>query len=59
MRKRSHKAITPKLERYTEERKAEFFLSNALNHPDYLMARKTVLKLGLKPDSVPHARPKE
>jgi hypothetical protein len=59
MRKGSHRAITPKLERYTEERKAEFLLSNTLNHPDCLMARKMVLKLGLKPDSVPHARPKE
>jgi hypothetical protein len=42
---------------YTPERKAEFFLTNAISEEDYQRARETVLKMGLDPDKVTHFRP--
>ena len=50
-------AVVVPIEHYTPERKAEFLLSNAVDRPDYLKARKEVEKLGLDPDSIPHRRP--
>jgi AbrB family looped-hinge helix DNA binding protein len=50
-------AVIVPVERYSEERKAEFLLSNAIDAADYRNARKEVRKLGLDPDSIPHSRP--
>src|SRR5579872_5049001 len=50
-------AVVVPVERYTPERKAEFLLSNAVDEADYRSARKTVQKMGLDPDSIPHVRP--
>jgi AbrB family looped-hinge helix DNA binding protein len=50
-------AVIIPVERYTPERKAEFLLSNAVDEADYRSARKAVRKMGLDPDSIPHARP--
>lgn len=50
-------AVLVPIERYTPERKAEFFLTNAIDEADYQQARKEVRKLGLDPDAIPHRRP--
>jgi len=50
-------AVVVPVERYTPQRKAEFILSNAVDDSDYKSARKAVRKMGLDPDSIPHARP--
>jgi AbrB family looped-hinge helix DNA binding protein len=50
-------AVVIPIERYSSERKAEFLLSNAIDTADYRKARKAVRKLGIDPDSIPHARP--
>ena len=50
-------AVVVPIERYTPERKAEFFLNNAIDEADYQRARKTVQKMGLDPDKIPHERP--
>jgi hypothetical protein len=47
------------VETYTNERKAEFLLSNAVDEADYRDARNEVWKLGLDPDSIPHLRPQK
>ena len=50
-------AVIVPIERYTPERKAEFFLNNAIDEKDYQRARKEVRKMGLDPDKIPHRRP--
>ena len=50
-------AIVVPVERYTPERRAEFLLSNAINEGDYRSARRAVRRMGLDPDSIPHAKP--
>ncbi len=50
-------AVVVPVERYTPERRAEFLLSNAINEADYRSARRAVRKMGLDPDSIPHAKP--
>jgi AbrB family looped-hinge helix DNA binding protein len=50
-------AIAYAIEVYTPERKAEFFLTNALDENDYQKARRTVRKMGLDPDKIKHFRP--
>jgi len=50
-------AVIVPVERYTPARKAEFLLSNAVDAADYKSARRAVRKMGLDPDSIPHARP--
>jgi len=45
------------VEIYTNERKAEFLLNNAIGEKDYQSARREVKKLGLDPDAIPHMRP--
>jgi len=42
------------IEIYTDGRKAEFLLNNAVSEKDYLAARREVKKLGLDPDAIPH-----
>ena len=50
-------AVVIPVERYSNERKAEFLLTNVVSKLDYQKARKEVEKLGLNPDSIPHRRP--
>jgi AbrB family looped-hinge helix DNA binding protein len=50
-------AVVVPIERYTPERKAEFFLTNALDNADYQRARKIVRKMGFDPDKILHQRP--
>ncbi len=45
------------LEIYTDERKAEFLLSNAIDAEDYARAVDEVRKLGLDPADIPHYKP--
>jgi len=42
------------VEMYTPERKAEFFLNNAMDTEDYRWARAEVQRMGLNPDDIPH-----
>ncbi len=50
-------AVALPVENYSDQRKAEFLLSNAVDERDYRWARAEVRKLGLDPDVVPHERP--
>ena len=50
-------AVTVPLELYSDERKAEFLLSNAVDADDYARALEAVRKMGLDPSDVPHHRP--
>ena len=45
------------LEIYTDERIAEFLLSNAIDAEDYARAVEEVRKLGLDPDDISHYKP--
>ncbi len=49
-------AVYP-IEVYTPERKAEFFLSNAVTKDDYAWAVKQVKAMGLDPKQIPHKKP--
>jgi AbrB family looped-hinge helix DNA binding protein len=51
-------AVAMPVEIYTPERKAEFFLNNAVNRKDYQWARREVKKMGLDPDNIPHDPPR-
>lgn len=55
--KGSRPATALPVEIYTDERKAEFLLSNAVDEQDYAWAVGEVRKLGIDPDTVPHRRP--
>lgn len=44
-------------EMYSQDRIAEFILSNSVDVEDYAKARREVEEMGLDPDSIPHARP--
>jgi len=50
-------AVTVPLELYTEERKAEFLLSNAVDAEDYETAVQEVRRMGLDPADISHQRP--
>lgn len=50
-------AMAVPLEAYSDQRKAEFLLSNAVDQEDYERARAAVRELGVDPDSVDHHRP--
>jgi len=50
-------AVALPVEVYSQERIAEFLLSNAVDAEDYAEAVKEVRKLGLDPAAVPHAKP--
>lgn len=50
-------AIALPIEIYSNERKAEFLLSNAVDAEDYAWAVAEVRKLGLDPEKIPHRRP--
>ncbi len=45
------------VEIYTPERIAEFLLNNAVDEAHYQRQREEVLKMGLDPDAIPHAKP--
>ena len=50
-------AVALPVEVYSQERLAEFLLTNAVDAEDYAEAVKEVRKLGLDPAAVPHAKP--
>lgn len=50
-------AIATPLETYTDERTAEFLLSNAADEADYEAARREVIAMGLDPDRISHRKP--
>ena len=50
-------AIATPLETYSDERTAEFILSNTTDTADYESARQEVRALGLDPDCVTHRKP--
>lgn len=50
-------AVAVPLEIYSDVRKAEFLLSNAVDSEDYARAADEVRKMGLDPAEVPHKRP--
>ena len=50
-------AAGPEIDIYTPERKAEFFLNNAVSEEDYRWAVEEVRKMGLDPDTILHDRP--
>lgn len=55
---RSKEAVKrPRLEVYSDERVAEFLLSNAVDAADYARAVKLVRKMGLDPATIDHDKP--
>jgi hypothetical protein len=49
--------IAMPVESYTDERKSEFLLNNAVDADDYALAVKEVRKLGLCPWKISHKCP--
>lgn len=47
------------VEIYSDERKAEFLLNNAVTSEDYVTAVKEILKMGLSPEKIPHKKPED
>ena len=45
------------MEIYTPERKAEFFLNNAIDAAEYEWAMGEVRRMGIDPTTVPHEKP--
>jgi hypothetical protein len=52
-------ARTVPLELYTDERKAEFILSNAVDGRDYARAVEEVRAMGLDPIDIDHHKPRD
>ena len=50
-------AVAMPVEIYTPERKAEFFLNNAVTKADYRWAVEEVHRMGLDPDKIEHDKP--
>lgn len=50
-------AVAIPVEIYTPERRAEFFLNNAVGKADYRWAVKEVRRMGIDPDKIPHDKP--
>ena len=50
-------AVAVPLESYSQERKAEFLLSNAVDVEDYARAEEEVRKMGLDPAASAHHKP--
>ena len=46
-----------RMEVYTDERIAEFLLTNAIGEDEYWIMRKEVVKMGLDPDTILHIKP--
>lgn len=51
-------AVTMPVEIYAPERKAEFFLNNAVTKADYRWAVKEVRRMGLDPEKIAHEKPR-
>jgi hypothetical protein len=45
------------VECYSDTRKAEFLLNNAIGPDEYTRAVAQVRRMGLDPDAIPHGRP--
>ena len=50
-------AVTVPIEMYSDERKAEFLLSNAVDTEDYRQAQEEVRRMGLDPSRIEHEPP--
>lgn len=50
-------AIATSLETYSDERTAQFLLSNATDAADYEAARQEVTAMGLNPERISHRKP--
>ncbi len=50
-------AVAVPLETYSQERKAQFLLSNAVDAEDYASAEEEVRKMGLDPAAIAHRKP--
>ena len=50
-------AVTVPIELYSDERKAEFLLSNAVDAADYARAAEEVRAMGLNPTKITHHKP--
>jgi len=50
-------AVATAVELYSDQRAAEFLLSNATDAKDYEAARQDVLAMGLDPDRISHLKP--
>lgn len=50
-------AVAVPVETYTDARKAEFLLNNAVDATDYERAAQEVRRMGLSPRKIPHRRP--
>ena len=46
-----------RMEVYTDERIAEFLLTNSIGEDEYQVMRKEVIKMGLDPDKILHIKP--
>ncbi|CAK0759372.1 SpoVT-AbrB domain-containing protein [Gammaproteobacteria bacterium] len=51
------KPVIPDVEIYSQDRKAEFILSNTIGDDDYQSACVAVRAMGLNPNAIPHERP--
>lgn len=51
-------AVAVAVEMYSPARRAEFILSNAVDEEDYQQALKEVRRMGLKPEKIPHHKPR-
>jgi len=50
-------AVATPIELYSDDRAAEFLLSNAVDQADYEAARQEVRAMGLDPDRILHRKP--
>jgi hypothetical protein len=50
-------AVALPVEMYSQERIAEFLLSNAVDIEEYELAKKEVENMGLNPEEIPHIAP--
>ena len=50
-------AIATPIEIYSDERIAEFLLTNSMDAVDYESARSEVIAMGINPDSIVHRKP--
>jgi AbrB family looped-hinge helix DNA binding protein len=50
-------AVATAVEMYSDQRSAEFLLSNAVDAEDYAQAREDVQAMGIDPDTVLHRKP--
>lgn len=57
IKRRASRRPTPPVESYTDERVAEFLLSNSMDADDYRSACAEVRKLGLDPARISHIKP--